>query len=150
MKNLPTDEGDGEENWKIIKYRYCQWKKLLTWIKDREWKTEIDGKRRDVVRLMRDLDDKRHSQNKVLCSFSRVELPMVNYHTGFLALPALERRISSYPPASDPRTVLTRISPYRLFLVASFGTLLSAFCWSPLFPLCKQQDCWLGHGRNRI
>ena len=30
MKNLSTDKGDREENWKIIKCRYCQWKNLPT------------------------------------------------------------------------------------------------------------------------
>ena len=58
IKNLPTDEGDREENQKIIKYRYRRWKNFLTWTKDRERKTEIDGEKRDVVWLMKDLDDK--------------------------------------------------------------------------------------------
>ena len=34
-------------------------------------------------------------------------------------LPVLRRQISDYLPASDPRTTLTRIPLYRLFLVAS-------------------------------
>ena len=45
---------------------------------------------------------------------------MVNYHAGSpAALPAPRRQISGYPPASGSRTTLTRIPPYRLFLVAS-------------------------------
>ena len=59
IKNLPTNEGDGEENQKIIKYRYCRWKNLPIWTKDRERKTEIGGEKRDVLWSMRDLDDKR-------------------------------------------------------------------------------------------
>ena len=54
----PTDKGDREENRKIIKCRYHQWKNLPIWTKDREWKTEIGGEREDVVWSMRDLDDK--------------------------------------------------------------------------------------------
>ena len=49
IKNLPIEEGDGEENWKIIRCRYCQWKNFLTWTKDREEKTEISGEKRDVI-----------------------------------------------------------------------------------------------------
>ena len=48
--------GTGEENRKIIDI--FDEKNLPTWTKDREGKTEIGGKRRDVVWLMRDLDDK--------------------------------------------------------------------------------------------
>ena len=58
IKNLPTDEGDGEKNRKIIKCRYRRWKNLPIWTKDREGKTEIDGERRNVVWLIKDLDDK--------------------------------------------------------------------------------------------
>ena len=29
LENLPTNKGDGEENRKIIKYKYHQWKNLL-------------------------------------------------------------------------------------------------------------------------
>ena len=58
IKNLPTDKGNGEENQKIIKCRYRWWKILQTWTKDRERKTEIGGERKNVVWLMRDLDDK--------------------------------------------------------------------------------------------
>ena len=53
-----TDEGDGEENRKIIKCRYYWWKNLLTWTKDRKGKTEIGGERGDVVWSMKNLDDK--------------------------------------------------------------------------------------------
>ena len=99
--------------------RYCQWKNLLTWTKDKKRKTEIGGERRNVVWSMRDLDDKGLGQNKVLCSFSGVELPIVNYHASSLTLPAPGRQISDYLPASGSRTALTRIPPCRLFLVAS-------------------------------
>ena len=74
MKNLPIDEGDGEENQKIIKYRYCRWKNLLTLTKDMKKKTEIGGERGDVFCLMKDLDDRGLGQNKVLCSSSGVKL----------------------------------------------------------------------------
>ena len=63
IKNLLTDEGDREENRKIIKCRYCQWKNLPTWTKDRKEKTEIGGERGVVVWSMRDLDDKELGQN---------------------------------------------------------------------------------------
>ena len=39
----------------------------------------------------RDLDNKGYGQNKVLCSFSEVELPIVNEHAGSPMLPATER-----------------------------------------------------------
>ena len=41
MKNLPTDEKDGEENQKIIKCRCRQSKNLSTWTKDNEGAIEI-------------------------------------------------------------------------------------------------------------
>ena len=49
MKNLPTDEGDGEKNRKIINIDIVDEKNLPTWTKDKERKTEIGGERRDVV-----------------------------------------------------------------------------------------------------
>ena len=42
--------------------------------------------------MIRDLDDKSLGQNKVLCSFPEVELPLC-------WLPTPERQISGYPPA---------------------------------------------------
>ena len=90
----------------------------------------------------RDLDDKGLGQNKVLYSSSGVKLPMVNYHTGSPAFLVTGRQIFGYPPASGSRTALTRILPCRLFLDASLGALFSASCWSPLFPLCGELDCW--------
>ena len=70
--------------------------------------------------MIRDLNDKGRGRNKVLCSSLGVELLMVNYHLGSPALPAAGRQISGYPPAFGSRTILTRISPCQLFLVASF------------------------------
>ena len=93
---------------------------------------------RKEVCLRRDLDDEGLGQNKVLCSFSRVELPMVNYHAGFLTLPAPRKQISGYPPASGSRTVLTQISPCRLFFITSLVAFLSAFCLASLFLLCRE------------
>ena len=75
MKNLPTDEGDREENRKIISVDIINEKNLLTWTKDRERKTEIGRKKVHVVQLMRVLDDKGLGQNKVMCSSSEVKLP---------------------------------------------------------------------------
>ena len=59
------------------KCRYCQWKNLPTWTKDKEGKTETGGGRRDVILLIRNLDNKRFSQNKVLYCSSGVKLPIV-------------------------------------------------------------------------
>ena len=100
----------------------------------------------------RDLDDKGLGQNKVLCSFSGVELPIINYHAGSPTLPALRRKISGYPPASGSRIALTRIPLFRLFLVASFSAFLSMSCWSPLFSLQRvsRLDCWSSHGRSGV
>ena len=44
-------------------YRYCQWKNLPTWTKDRKEKTEIGEERRDLFK-------ERLGRNKVLCSSS--------------------------------------------------------------------------------
>ena len=76
--------------------------------------------------MRRDLDDEGLGQNKVLCSFSGVELPMVNSYAGFLALPVPGKQISGYLPTSGSRTTLTQIPPCRLFLITSLGVLLSA------------------------
>ena len=115
----------GKENQKIIRYRYCQWKNLPTWTEDKERKTEIyrEGSRsmeRGGVCSRKDLDDKGIGQSKVLCSSSGVELPMINYHAGFLPLSASGKQISGYPPASGSnRTTLAWTPPCHLFLVAS-------------------------------
>ena len=94
-----------------------------------------------MVWSIRDLDDKGLGQNKILCSFSGVKLPIVNYYAGSLAaLPALRRQISGYPPASYSRTALTWIPPYCLFFVVSFGALLSTSCRLSLFLLCGELD----------
>ena len=85
------------------------------------------------------MDDKGLGQSEVLCSSSEVELLMVNYHAGFPALPALEKQISGYPPASgSSRITLTRTPPCRLTLarlLARLSALFSAFCWLPSFLL---------------
>ena len=49
MKNLSTDEGNGEENRKIISVNIANKKNLPTWTKDRKRKIENGGERRDVV-----------------------------------------------------------------------------------------------------
>ena len=71
--------------------------------------------------MIRDLDDKELGQNRVLCSFSGVELPMVELP---LQAPRRSLRQGERSPAScrllTLRTTLTRILPCRLFLVASF------------------------------
>ena len=70
--------------------------------------------------MIRDLDDKGFGQNKVLCSSSRVELPIVK-----LPLQAPQRflRQEDRSPVSYQllalKTTLTWILPCRLFLVIS-------------------------------
>ena len=98
----------------------------------------------------KDLIEEEFGQNKILCSFSEVELPMVNYHAGSPVLFAPGRQISSYPLAFGFRIALTRIFSCCLFLVASLGALFSASCRLPLFLLCGELDCWLGHGRSGV
>ena len=75
--------------------------------------------------MIRDLDDKGLGQNRVLCSFSRVELPMVKVP---LQAPRCSLRQGDRSPASRRLlalgTTLTRILPCRLFLVASSLSLL--------------------------
>ena len=100
--------------------------------------------------MRKDLDDEGLGQNKVLYSSLGVKLPMINYYACSLTLFALGRQISGYPPASGSRTALTRIPPSCLFLVPSFGTFFNTFRWSPLFPLCRELDCWLGYGWSGI
>ena len=116
MKNLLTDEENGEENRKIMKCRYYWWKNLLTWMKNKEGKTEKDREKRELFEeetwMIRDLV-------RIRCC---VVLQKLNcHHVGCPALSALRRQISGYPSASDSRTVLTQISLYHLFFVASFG-----------------------------
>ena len=98
----------------------------------------------------RDLVEEGLGQNKALCSFLGLELPMVNYHAGFPALAAPKRQISSYLPAFGSRIALTWILPCYLFLVASLGALYSTSCRSPSFPLRGKLDCWLGHRQSGV
>ena len=96
------------------KCRYCQWKNLSTWTKNMKRKTKIGRERRDVVWLMRDLDDKGLGQNKMLCDSSKIELPMVNYYAGSPALYQGDRSLATHR--------LLALKPHWLgfFLVASF------------------------------
>ena len=73
--------------------------------------------------MIRDLDNNRLGQNKVLCSSSEVKLLRVNYYASCPALPAPGRQISGYPPDFGSGTTLTRIPLCHLFLVASFLSL---------------------------
>ena len=70
--------------------------------------------------MIRDLDDKGHGQNRVLCSSSGVELPIVKLP---LQAPQRSLRQKDRSPASRQllafRTTLTWILPCRLFFIAS-------------------------------
>ena len=94
---------------------------------------------RGRVYLKKELDDEGFSQNKMLCSSLWVKLPPYRLSD---ALPG--RQNSGYLPASGFGTVLTQIFPCCLFLVALFGALLSASCWSSLFLLQRlsRLDGW--------
>ena len=144
VKNLPTRWRETEEkNWNkglIDKKPPNQWEGLERKTKKSWWKIFQSGLRTEKKKpriiekrgvifeafLKRDLDDKGLGQNKVLYSFSRVKLPMVNYHTGSPTLLTQVRQISGYPPTFGSRITLTRILPCRLFLVASLGASISA------------------------
>ena len=71
--------------------------------------------------MIKDLDDKELGQNRVLCSSSGVELLMVKLP---LQVPRRSLHQGDRSPASRWRltlkTILTRISPCRLFFVAYF------------------------------
>ena len=71
--------------------------------------------------MIKNLDDERLGQNKVLCSSSGVELPMVKLP---LQVPQHSLRQEDRSPATRRlltlRTVLTRIPSCCLYLVASF------------------------------
>ena len=144
----------GEENQKIIRYRYRQWKNLPTWTEDRKGKTEIDGEgsrliERGEVCLRRDLDDKRLGQSNVLYSFSEVKLLMVNYHVGFPVLSVPGKQIFGYPPAfSSSRITLTRTPPCRLFLIASsyLARFLTRLVGRPCFRLAWSWTVGLAMG----
>ena len=120
--------GTGEKNRKIMGVDIVNEKTFQPGLKTGKEKPRLVERggvclRKDLFEggtlMIRDLDDKRLGQNKVLYSSSRVKLLIVNYHTGSPALPAPGKQISGYPPASGSRTTLTRIPPYHLFLVAS-------------------------------
>ena len=87
---------DAEENQKIIDI--VNEKTFQPGLKTRKVKPRLVERRRTCLR--KDLIDKRLDQNKVLCSSSGVELPIINYHVGSSTLPAPERQISGYLPAS--------------------------------------------------
>ena len=87
IKNLLTNKENGEENQKIIDI-----------VDEKTFQPELrteNQKSRLVERkgtcLSKDLVDERFGQNKVLCSSSEVELPMVNYYVSFSALSAPEK-----------------------------------------------------------
>ena len=61
--------------------------------------------------------------------FSRVELPMVNYHVGFLALSASRRQIFGYLPVFSSR----KLHSLGFFLIAHlvhfFAYPINCFCF---------------------
>ena len=125
-----------KKNQKIIKCRYCQWKNLLIWTKERKRKTEIGGKRRALVgiRCCAIFQQSWTANGQLSC-----KLP---------AFPAPERQISGYrllAPKSHTGS--------DNFFVGSLDTLCSAsFCWSSLLlfgRLCGL-DCWSSHGWNGV
>ena len=115
MKNLPTNEENGEKsrkiidivNEKIFQPKLGQRKENRDW-----WKEERFAQGGTCLR--RDLDDKRLGQNKVLCNSSGVKLLMVNYYAGS---PAFRKRDRSPPTCR----LLTLESHWlRFCLVTSF------------------------------
>ena len=127
MKNFSTRWGG---NWgrkpKDYKCRYYRWKNLPTWTKDRIGKTVIDEK-------------EGLGQNKVLFSF-RIKLQMAKPpNAGFPMLPAPEKEISGYLPASGSR----KSNWLGFLLVASLDTLCStSFCYLSLLLFGRELDCW--------
>ena len=119
MKNLPINEGDGEENQKIIDI--VDEKTFQPGLRTGKEKPRLMEGKKTCLRM--DLVDKELGQNKVLCISSGVKLPIVNYHAGSPALSALEKQIFGYLPASSSKTALTQI----LFCHPFFLTSLSAF-----------------------
>ena len=90
MKNLPTDEGDGEENRKIISVDIVDEKTFQPGLRTGKEQPEIDG-------------EEGLGWNKVLFSFG-VELQMATPpNAGIPALPAPGRQISGYPLAFGSR-----------------------------------------------
>ena len=80
MKNLPTNEGDGEENQKIINIvNEITFQPGLRIGKEKPRVVERRGTWFDRwgTWIIRNLDDKGIGQNKVLSSFSEVKLPIV-------------------------------------------------------------------------
>ena len=110
--------------------------------------------------MIKDLNDKRLSQNKVSCSFSGVKLLMVklpvqaprrslrqkNKSPAFCRLLALEPYwLGFFFVASSLSSLLC-----CLFLVASIGTLLSASWQLSSFLLHGELDRGLGHGQSGV
>ena len=162
MKNLPTDEGDGEENRKII--NIVDEKTFQLGLRTGKEKPRLVERGETWFSwwgtwMIRDLDDKGLGQNKVLCSSSRVELPW----STTMQAPQHSLRQGDRSPASYRLLALelhwlrflfvaSSLSSLlcRLFFVASLSALFSASCQSPLFPLRKELDCWPGHGRSEV
>ena len=76
--------------------------------------------------MIRGLDNKGLGQNKVLCSSSEVELSWSTTMQALQRSPHQKNRSPATRRLLAFRTVLTRIFPYCLFIVASSLSLLSA------------------------
>ena len=148
VKNLPTwwweDSGEkldkesideklsikerkiGEENQKIIKYKYCRWKNLSIWTKNSEGKPRL-VKRRGTC-LKRDLI-------KIRCCAVLQQSQTANGQiitVGFLTFPAPETQISGYLPDSGSKTAPTWIFPMLFHLARFLACLVSyfSFCFA--------------------
>ena len=80
-------------------------------------------------------------RDKVLFSSQRGRTAngFIHLNAGSPTLPASGRQISGHLPASGSVEDQTDSDT---FLIASLDALRSAFCWSSLFPLCGELDCW--------
>ena len=134
MKNLPTRwERDWKRKPKDHKCRYCRWKNLPTWTKDREGKTEIDR-------------EEGHGRNKVLFSFG-VELPIAKLP--IVDSPTLHQVDRS--PAICWLLALENKTNSDAFLVASLDAFCStSFCWLFLLLFGEELDYWSSYQWSNV
>ena len=107
--------------------------------------------------MIRDLDDKGLGQNKVLCSLSGIELPMIK-----LSLQAPRRSLCQrdrFPATCRLLTLKPQWLgfllvasfllplPCRFFLITSFGAFFSVSCRPPSFwfERLSRPGCWSNH-----
>ena len=108
--------------------------------------------------MIRDLDDKKLGQNKVLYSSSGVELPWsITMHAPRQRslcqeerFPTTRRLLALESHGFGFSLVASSLLLHLARVLARFSAVCSTFCWLPSLLFGKELDHWLSHGWSGV